>query len=105
MIIITEELVPTEYIQRSPSQTIIPAHRVEAVIHQPFGAHPTAVFQCYDYDADHLRLYVDHAKRIERFPEYLNTYVLGTKDHWEYLEKVGGLRRLNDLKADPILGY
>ena len=105
VIIITEELVPTEYIQRSPSQTIIPAHRVEAVIHQPFGAHPTAVFQCYDYDADHLRLYVDHAKRIERFPEYLNTYVLGTKDHWDYLEKVGGLRRLNDLKADPILGY
>ena len=49
--------------------------------------------------------FVRHAKRIERFPEYLNTYVLGTKDHWDYLEKVGGLRRLNDLKADPILGY
>jgi hypothetical protein len=30
---------------------------------------------------------------------------LGTKDHWEYLEKVGGLRRMNELKADRILGY
>jgi glutaconate CoA-transferase, subunit A len=105
VVVITEELVPTEYIQRYPQQTIIPAHRVEAVIHQPFGAYPAAVFQCYDFDADHLKLYVNQAKSIERFPEYLNTYVLGTKDHWEYLEKVGGLRRMNELKADRILGY
>jgi glutaconate CoA-transferase subunit A len=105
VVVITEELVPTEYIQRYPAQTIIPAHRVEAVIHQPFGAHPSAVFQCYDFDADHLKFYVNHSKSIERFPEYLNTYVLGTKDHWEYLEKVGGLRRMNELKADRILGY
>ena len=105
VIVITEELVPTEYIQRFPEKTIIPAHRVEAVIHQPFGAHPTAVFQCYDFDADHLLLYVDHVKRVERVPEYLKTYVLGTKDHWEYLDKVGGLRRMNELKADRVLGY
>src|SRR5437867_3827939 len=98
VIVIAEELVPTEYIQRYPEQTIIPAHRVEAIIHQPFGAHPSAVFQCYDYDSDHLKLYVNHSKSIERFPEYVNTYILGTKDHWEYLEKVGGLRRMNELK-------
>jgi len=105
VIVITEEVVPTEYIQRHPEQTIIPAHRVEAVIHQPYGAHPTAVFQCYDYDADHLKLYVNHSKAIERFPEYVNTYILETENHWEYLEKVGGLRRMNELKADRILGY
>jgi len=56
-----EEIVPTETIQKEPERTIIPAHRVEAVIHQPFGAHPTAVFGCYDYDAAHLKLYVDHS--------------------------------------------
>ena len=105
VIVITEEVVPTEYIQRHPEQTIIPAHRVEAVIHQPYGAHPTAVFQCYDYDADHLKLYVNHSKAIERFPEYVNKYILGTENHWEYLEKVGGLSRMNELKADRILGY
>ena len=105
VVVITEELVPTEYIQRFPQQTIIPAHRVEAVIHQPFGAYPAAVFQCYDFDGDHLKLYVNHAKSIEGFSQYLNSYVLGTKDHWEYLEKVGGLRRMNELKADRILGY
>ena len=27
------------------------------------------------------------------------------KDHWEYLEKVGGLKRMNELKAVQIQGY
>jgi len=105
VIVIAEELVSTEYIQRFPERTVIPAHRVEAVIHQPFGAHPTAVFGCYDYDADHLKLYVEHAKRPERMREYLETYILSARDHWEYLEKAGGLQRLQGLKADRVLGY
>lgn len=105
VIVVTEELVPTEQIRRAAERTVIPGHRVEAVIHQPFGAHPTSVFRCYDYDAEHLTLYVEHARRAEAVRKYLETYVLGTKDHWEYLEKVGGLRRLAELRADRILGY
>ena len=105
LVVVAEELVPTEFIQRSPERTIIPGHRVEAIIHQPFGAMPTSVFGCYDYDADHLRLYVDHAKEPRRFHEYLEKFVLGCRDHWEYLEKLGGLQRMEELRAEPILGY
>jgi len=105
LVVVTEELVPTEFIQRSPERTIIPGHRVEAIIHQPFGAMPTSVFGCYDYDADHLRLYVDHAKEPRRFQEYLEKFVLGCRDHWEFLEKLGGLRRMEELRAELILGY
>ncbi len=105
VIVITEELVPTEQIQRSPERTVIPAHRVEAVIHQPFGAHPTAVFGCYDYDADHLKLYVEHARHPARMREYLETYVMNTRNHEEYLGKTGGLKHVNKLKAKPVFGY
>ena len=105
LVVVAEEIVPTEYIQRSPERTIIPGHRVEAVIHQPFGALPTAVFGCYDYDADHLRLYVKHAEEPERFKEYLKAFVFGCRDHWEYLEKLGGLRRMEELRAERISGY
>lgn len=105
VIVVAEELVPTEYIQRNPERTVIPAHRVEAVIHQPFGAHPTSVFRCYDYDAEHLTVYVNHAKGPDTVRQYLDTYVLGTRDHWEYLDKVGGMRKLAGLRADRILGY
>ena len=105
LIVIAEEIVPTEYIQRAPERTIIPGHRVEAVIHQPYGAVPTGVFGCYDYDADHLRLYVDHAREPKRFQEYLESYVFGCTDHAEYLEKLGGSKRMEELRADPVLGY
>ena len=105
VIVIAEELVTTEYIRRFPERTVIPAHRVEAVIHQPFGAHPTSVFRCYDYDAEHLTLYVEHAKNPEGVKKYLDTYIRGTRDHWEYLEKVGGLKRLNALRAERVRGY
>jgi glutaconate CoA-transferase, subunit A len=105
VIVVTEEVVPTEFIQRQPERTIIGGHRVEAVIHQPFGGHPTGVFGCYDYDSDHLRLYAESHKTPEGMNEYLHKYVLGTKNHWEYLEKVGGLRRMDEIKAEAIFGY
>ena len=105
LIVIAEEIVPTETIQRAPERTVIPAHRVDAVVHLPFGAHPTAVFGRYDYDAAHLKLYVDHSKRADRIGDYIATYIRGTRDHREYLEKTGGVAQLMKLKADPVLGY
>ena len=105
LIVVAETIVPTEEIQRAPERTIIPGHRVEAVIHQPFGAHPTAVFGCYDYDAEHLKLYVEHSKRAERIGDYIDTYIRKPKNTREYLEKAGGLAHLASLKADPVLGY
>ena len=105
LIVVAETIVPTEEIQRQPERTIIPGHRVEAIIHQPFGAHPTAVFGCYDYDAAHLKLYVEHSKRADRIGDYIDTYIRRPKDTIEYLEKAGGLAHLAGLKADPVLGY
>jgi len=105
IIVVAEELVDTEEIMRQPERTIIPGHRVEAVVHQPFGAHPTAVYGCYDYDADHLVEYVRHTKREGGIGEYLERYVLGSNDFQEYLEKVGGPQRLAALKAKQGLGY
>lgn len=105
LIVIAEEIVPTEYIQRTPERTIFPGHRVEAVIHQPFGATPTAVHGRYDYDSEHLRLYVEHANDLKRYPEYLKKFVFDCRDHAEYLGKIGGSKRMEELKADPALGY
>jgi acyl CoA:acetate/3-ketoacid CoA transferase len=105
LIVVTEELVPTEYIQREPERTVIPGHRVEMVIQQPYGAHPSSVYGSYDFDADHLRLYSEMTKTPEGTQEYLDTYVYGTKNYWEYLDKVGGLKQLDAMKAEAIWGY
>ncbi|HWP84432.1 MAG TPA: CoA-transferase [Terriglobia bacterium] len=105
IIVIAEEIVPTDLFRQHPTRTVIPAHRVEAVIHQPFGAHPTAVYSCYDYDSEHLELYVRHARSRDGVRDYIEKYIRGSRNFAEYLEKCGGAARLNSLKADPVLGY
>jgi len=104
-IVITERLVPVETIRREPERTVIPGFRVSHVVHLPFAAHPTSVYQAYDYDADLIRRYVAASQSLEGFEEYLEEYVYGVQDHWAYLERVGGMRHLTGLAADPVLGY
>ena len=105
LVVIAEEIVPTEEIRREPERTTIQAHRVEAVIHQPFGAYPASVFGCYDYDATHLRLYVEHSSDARRMGEYIEKYILGSSDHWAWLAKAADFRHLSGLRAERILGY
>jgi hypothetical protein len=104
-IVITERLVTTEAIRRAPERTIIPGFRVSHVVHLPFSAHPTSVYGIYDFDEEHIALYAEASKTPEGFQHYLDKYVHGVKDHWGYIEQVGGLKRMNDLEADPVLGY
>ena len=104
-IVITEQMVSVEMIRRQPERTTIPGFRVSHVVHLPYAAHPTSVYQAYDYDADHIRRYVNASKTEDGFREYLDKYVHGVQDHWAYLDLVGGMENLTRLAADPILGY
>ena len=104
-IVITERLVSTEAIRRAPERTVIPGFRVSHVVHLPFSAHPTSVYNVYDFDADHIKEYADASKTPEGFQAYLDKYVYGVEDHWGYLELLGGMEYLSSLEADPVLGY
>jgi len=104
-IVISEQLVSTEMIRRFPERTLIPEFRVSHVVHQPFSAHPTSVYGVYDFDKAHIKEYAGASKTPQGIQEYLEKYVYGVKDHWGYLEMLGGMKYLNKLVADPILGY
>jgi glutaconate CoA-transferase subunit A len=104
-IVIAEHVVPSDAIRREPERTVIPSLLVSHIVELPFAAHPTSVYREYDYDAEQIESYVEATRTPEAFRAYLDQYVYGVKDHWEYLERVGGMRRLNSLRADPILGY
>jgi glutaconate CoA-transferase, subunit A len=105
VILISEEIVPSHEMMKFAGSVFIPAFRVEKVVHAPFGAYPSAVYHAYDYDAEHLAYFAEQNKDEAKFKKYVDEYVLGVKDYWEYLEKWGGLRRLQGLKADAYLGY
>jgi acyl CoA:acetate/3-ketoacid CoA transferase alpha subunit len=104
-IVIAERVVSTEEIRREPERTVIPGFRVSHVVHLPFSAHPTSVYHAYDHDADHIRQYAQASRTPEGVRDYLDQYVHGASDHWEYLELIGGVKRLARLTADPDLGY
>jgi glutaconate CoA-transferase, subunit A len=105
VIVLAEELVSSELIRRQPELTIVPGFRVSAVVPLAYGAHPTSVYGCYDYDAEHLTSYVRRTRTQADFQNYLAEYVLEPGSHFEYLEKVGGVEKLTTLRADPVLGY
>ena len=105
VILVTEEVVPSREMQKLADSIFIPAFRVDKVVHVPFGAYPSAVYHVYDYDAEHIAYFAEQNKDEAKFKKYLDEFVFGVKDYWEYLEKWGGLRKLQKLKADPYLGY
>ncbi|MGE5541456.1 MAG: CoA transferase subunit A [Bacillota bacterium] len=104
LIVITEQIVNDELARRNPQEVSIPGCLVDMVVEVPYGGHPTSAYRAYDYDAEHIREYVSEASAGST-DRYLDKYVRSTTDHWEYLEKCGGLERLASLRADPALGY
>jgi glutaconate CoA-transferase, subunit A len=104
-VVIAEHIVAGDVIRRQPELVVIPGLMVSHVVELPFAAHPTCMYREYDYDADEIKKYVEAQNTPEKLRDYLKKYVYGVKDHWEYLDLVGGLRRLSTLRADPILGY
>ena len=50
---------------------------VSAVAHAPKGAWPMGLADRYGDDADHLRLYAEHARTKDGFARYLGTFVFG----------------------------
>jgi glutaconate CoA-transferase subunit A len=98
-----EEIISSDEVRRYPERTTIPYIHVHAVVHQPWGAHPTSVYRYYQNDAEHMREYQKCARAGgQSFRGYVEKYVYSSSTFDEYLEKVGGLRRYNRLHQDMV---
>jgi glutaconate CoA-transferase subunit A len=103
-IVTCEELIDPAYLRAEPDRNQIPFFAVDAVVHLPFGAHPTACYGCYDYDAQHLHEYRAAAADDARFAAYLDRYVYGVDGHTQYLETIG-TEALERIRAVAPFGY
>jgi glutaconate CoA-transferase, subunit A len=94
VIVVVEELVEESVIRADPNRTIIPGLIVDAVVLEPWGAHPSYAQGYYDRDNE---FYISWEK-ISRDPaalaRYLGEFVFGVHDRAEYVEKCGDLGRL-----------
>jgi 3-oxoacid CoA-transferase subunit A/glutaconate CoA-transferase subunit A len=98
VVITTEEIIEHEEIERQPWRTVIPFHVVDAVIEVPFGAHPTEMPVTYYFDEEHIAHWLEVSKTPEGTQKYFDEYVFGVPDFDAYLEKIGGLRKMTELK-------
>ncbi len=103
LIITCERLIPNDEIRRDPSQTIIPFFCVDAVCEVPFGSYPCNMPYEYFSDEAHLRLWL----KIEADPvahkQFLDEFIYNVADFNEYLQKCGGLARMQELRREELL--
>ncbi|MBW2562877.1 MAG: hypothetical protein JRE29_02380 [Deltaproteobacteria bacterium] len=104
LIITCEDLVESEELRKNPDLNHIPFFCVDAVVHVPFGAFPTASYRYYDYDPVYLNGYREYAADDLRHKKYLEKFVYGVKDHQGLLDLIGE-ERMEMIKADPRTGY
>ena len=87
VVVVCEELVSVGSID--PSHVLIPGAIVDAVAVVPRGAHPTAVYDRYDFDRAHLEAYVKLSRDgAEAHDTYIEKYIRGVGTHQEYLDLV-----------------
>lgn len=99
-IVVVEEIVDEAVIRSDPNRTLIPGLIVDAVVHEPFGAHPSYVQGYYDRDnqfyLDWEAISADHATTAA----WLDEWVYALPDRAAYLAKLGDATRAR-LKPAP----
>ncbi|MCP3951433.1 MAG: CoA transferase subunit A [Desulfobacterales bacterium] len=104
LIVTCEELLEPGRLKEQPDSNQIPPFCVDAVVHVPYGAYPTACYGCYDYDPVYLNHYKEIAPDDERHRAYLEECVFGTTTHTEFMEKIEPAQ-LQAIQADKRTGY
>ena len=100
VIVVVEEVVPEAVIRADPNRTIIPGLIVDAVVVEPWGAHPSYVQGAYDRDN---RFYLDWdpiSRDADRTEAWLREWVHDLPDREAYVEKLGE-ERLATLRPGP----
>lgn len=102
LIVVVEELVDEAVIRADPNRTLIPGLIVDAVVVEPWGAHPSYAQGHYDRD-NAFYLEWDAISRDEaRLQAWLDEWVRGVSGRAEYLDRLGA-DRLRALRPGPAL--
>jgi glutaconate CoA-transferase subunit A len=103
LIITCERLISDEEIRREPSLTNIPYWCVDAVCEVPYGSYPGNMYGEYFSDEDHLKEWMKAEQDAESFKNFLEKNIYSCRDHFEYIEKNGGLHKMQILRQKEWL--
>jgi glutaconate CoA-transferase subunit A len=94
VIVVVEELVDESTIRADPNRTAIPGLIVDAVVLEPWGAHPSYAQGYYDRDNEFYIGWEAVSRDPSALARYLDEFVFGVEDRAAYVAKCGGLDRL-----------
>src|SRR3954467_831985 len=92
VIVVAEEIVEAEVIASDPNRTVIAGFLVSAVVHEPYGAHPSPVQGYYKRDDAFFRQYHEHTKTVADTNAWLARWVHGVADRAGYMNLLGACR-------------
>lgn len=102
VVLTCDEIVDHEVILSDPNRTVVPGFLVSSVVHLPFGSHPSPTQGYARRDDDFYFTYHKESRTREGFESWLKKWVLGVKDHSEYLTLLGP-EHLNKLTPEGNL--
>lgn len=97
VVVVAEEIVDESLVRADPNRTLIPGFIVSAVVHEPWGCHPSYAQGYYDRDNDFYVGWREISKERSRLDGYLEEWVHGVKDRADYVARLG--ERIERLKA------
>src|SRR5438876_6512348 len=89
VILVAEEIVSREVILSDPNRVLGPSFKVRAVVHEPWGAHPSAVSGYYNRDHQYYHEYHVGTHTVDGFQQWLDEWVLNVPDRAAYVAKLG----------------
>jgi glutaconate CoA-transferase subunit A len=92
VIVVVEELVSEDVIRADPNRTVIPGLIADAVVVEPWGAHPSYVQGSYDRDNRFYREWDAISREAASTAAWLDEWVYGVDGRAEYIEKLGAER-------------
>ena len=91
VIVVVEELVEGSVIRADPNRTLLPGMIVDAVVVEPWGAHPSYAQGYYDRDNEFYVAWEAISRDPARLERYLDEFVHGVRDRAAYMAKQPGL--------------
>jgi glutaconate CoA-transferase subunit A len=111
VIITAEEIVDPAVIRSDPNRVLLPAFKVQAVCHVPWGAHPSPVPGYYNRDHQAFLDYQQVSRTADAFAAWLQRTVTAVPDRAAYCQamdrsRLAALRLTRQALAAPVdYGY
>jgi glutaconate CoA-transferase, subunit A len=111
VVLTVEEIVSTDVITSEPNRVITPGFRVSAVVHVPWGGHPSPVPGHYNRDHQAFIDYRNESRSAEGFAKWRRRWVDSARSPEDYAgllgqERMDALRLKHHLYSEPVdYGY